>query len=63
MDRTCTPYGQRLLRKWIGMPLTDASIIEDRLQSVTDLLDNYSVVERFKLKAASLVGRGKNTAG
>jgi hypothetical protein len=45
------------------MPLTDASIIEDRIQSVTDLLDNYSVVERFKLKAASLVGRGKNTAG
>lgn len=63
MDRTSTPYGQRLLRKWLGMPLTDASIIEDRLQSVTDLLNNYTVVDRFKLKAALLVGRGKNTAG
>ena len=30
---------------------------------MTDLLNNYTVVERFKVKAASLVGRGKSTAG
>ncbi len=52
LDHTCTPYGQRLLRKWVGMPLTDPIIIEDRLQSVQDLLDNYSVVQRFKVKAS-----------
>ncbi len=44
MDRTCTPYGQRLLRKWLGMPLIDHKLIEDRLESVTDLVTNYSVV-------------------
>jgi DNA mismatch repair ATPase MutS len=41
MDRTQTPYGQRLLRKWIGMPLIDERMIEERLQSVTDLVQNY----------------------
>jgi DNA mismatch repair protein MSH3 len=34
MDKTSTPYGQRLLRKWLGMPLTDDIMIEKRLESV-----------------------------
>ncbi len=53
MDRTCFPYGQRLLRKWIGMPLIDSKMIEERLLSVSDLVNNYSVVERYKVKAVS----------
>jgi DNA mismatch repair ATPase MutS len=58
MDRTCTPYGQRLLRKWLGMPLTDHAVIEERLLSVSDLLANYSVVTRFRAKTA---GRWKQS--
>jgi DNA mismatch repair ATPase MutS len=53
MDRTCTPFGQRLLRKWLGMPLTDHQLIEDRLKSVCDLLTHNSVVQRFKAKASN----------
>ena len=59
MDKTCTPYGQRLLRKWLGMPLTDTNMIEERLQSVSDLLDNYSVVTRYRTKANN--GRWKQS--
>jgi DNA mismatch repair ATPase MutS len=59
MDRTSTPYGQRLLRKWLGMPLTDARMIGERHQSVADLLDRYQVVERFKLKTGKSSGHGQ----
>lgn len=59
MDRTCTPYGQRLLRKWLGMPLIDQQLIEERLESVNDMITHYSVVSRYRTKASH--GRWKET--
>ena len=38
LDRTRTPMGGRLLRRWIGQPLLDLSAIEARLNSVEELV-------------------------
>ena len=38
MDRTSTPFGRRLLRKWLSSPLIDADQIRVRQQSVEDLV-------------------------
>jgi DNA mismatch repair ATPase MutS len=37
IDYTSTPYGRRLLRKWLAMPLTDSLEINSRLDSIEDL--------------------------
>ncbi|MDX2302843.1 MAG: DNA mismatch repair protein MutS [Microscillaceae bacterium] len=39
LDKTCTPMGARLIRKWIALPLKDKSRIDERLE----------LVEYFKL--------------
>jgi len=37
LDRTVTPMGARELRRWLGRPLRDNTLIEARLQSVATL--------------------------
>lgn len=51
IDKTCTPYGQRLLRKWVSMPLIDSTKIQERLDCVTDLIKKFDVVTRYRTKA------------
>lgn len=68
LDRTITPMGSRLLRKWILLPLKDKPAIEERLRTVekfftdntlsektTDHLQRISDLERLISKVA--VGR------
>ena len=38
LDQTSTPFGRRLLRKWLSSPLTDVHQIEARQDAVQDLL-------------------------
>ena len=38
MDRTQTPFGSRLLGSWLARPLTDATLITQRLDAVQALL-------------------------
>lgn len=38
LDNTKTPFGRRLLKKWICAPLTDIDKINERLDAVEDLL-------------------------
>ncbi len=38
LDRTCTPMGGRLLRRWIGKPLLDRAEIDARLNAVEALV-------------------------
>ncbi len=40
LDRTVTPMGARLLKKWIVLPLKAKSLIEDRLQTVEVFLEH-----------------------
>ena len=39
LDRTRTPMGGRLLKKWILMPLKERALIEERLTAVQHLID------------------------
>ncbi|MEQ9443768.1 MAG: DNA mismatch repair protein MutS [Cyclobacteriaceae bacterium] len=43
MDRTATPMGARLLRKWMALPLKSSKAIEDRLQTVEALLNDQAL--------------------
>ncbi|CDW88573.1 domain iii family protein [Stylonychia lemnae] len=51
IDKTCTPYGQRLLRKWLSMPLIDSDKISERQDCIEDLLNNFELVQRYRSKA------------
>lgn len=48
IDRTVTPMGSRLLRKWITMPLVSKPDIEDRLASVEFFVTNSNVKNGIK---------------
>ena len=51
LDKTLTPMGGRLLKKWILMPLKEKMLIEERLSVVNFLIDN----EEFKCDIEALV--------
>jgi DNA mismatch repair protein MutS len=40
LDHTRSPMGGRLLRRWIGQPLLDMSILEQRQQTIAELISN-----------------------
>ncbi|MBP7463035.1 MAG: DNA mismatch repair protein MutS [Bacteroidales bacterium] len=48
LDRTTSPMGGRLLRRWISLPLVNRAKINDRLDVVEFLLLNKPVAEELK---------------
>ena len=48
IDRTCTPMGARLLKRWLLFPLVERSAIEERLDAVGSLLGDASLRERCR---------------
>ena len=49
MDHTRTKMGKRLLRDWIGRPLVNVDLLEERLDAVTEIKDNASLtLEKLK---------------
>jgi DNA mismatch repair protein MutS len=46
LDRTITPMGSRLLRKWILLPLKDRVAIEERLHSVEYFFKDSGLTEK-----------------
>ncbi|MGB9779377.1 DNA mismatch repair protein MutS [Caldanaerobacter sp.] len=48
LDRTVTPMGGRLLKKWLEEPLIDKEEIQKRLDAVEELFNNYK--DRMELK-------------
>ncbi len=48
LDRTSTAMGARRLRKWLDQPLINKSLIEERLDSVSELKNNISKHEDLK---------------
>ncbi|XP_071339367.1 DNA mismatch repair protein Msh3 isoform X2 [Trachinotus anak] len=43
LDHTCTPFGKRLMRKWVSQPLTDPQSISERQDAVQEMLESDSV--------------------
>jgi len=41
LDRTATPMGGRLLRRWLHRPVRDAALIRQRQLAIQTLIDNY----------------------
>ena len=54
MDKTVTPFGKRMLRKWITSPLLDAEAIKERQDAVDDLLKNMDVADYFRERLGKL---------
>ena len=48
LDHTATPFGRRLLRKWLSSPLVEVEKIQERQEAVKDLMENYSLIKDFK---------------
>lgn len=54
IDDTRTPFGKRLLRKWICAPLTNIEAINSRLDCVEDLIAHSHEMEVFRTKLFKL---------
>ncbi|XP_068210274.1 DNA mismatch repair protein Msh6 isoform X2 [Palaemon carinicauda] len=54
LDRCSTPFGKRLLRKWLCAPLCNPSSIESRLDAIEDLNNHPDVVEEVTQLLKSL---------
>ncbi len=47
LNKTRTPMGGRLIRRWIGQPLLDKAILEHRQQAIGELLTNTLIQAKF----------------
>ncbi len=54
IDRTLTPMGGRLLRRWVAMPLKDAARIGERLDVVETLTSDADLRERVADQAGRI---------
>ncbi|XP_015590285.1 probable DNA mismatch repair protein Msh6 [Cephus cinctus] len=54
VDRCCTPFGKRLLREWICRPSCRKSVIIQRQEAITELMDKVDVVQNARAMLASL---------
>ncbi|MCW5521080.1 DNA mismatch repair protein MutS [Aureitalea sp. L0-47] len=48
IDKTISPMGGRLLKRWLALPLKDSEAIIKRHEVVSFLLDNQDVLEKFQ---------------
>ncbi len=62
IDRTCTPMGGRLLRRWVAMPLCDVGQIERRHDAVAKMLENRELTDVIR-DEISLVGDMERIVG
>ena len=54
IDDTRTPFGKRLLKKWISAPLAKIDSIESRLDSIEDLINHPHEMEVLRTKLFKL---------
>lgn len=47
MDKTLTPMGARMLKKWMVLPLKEKVMIEERLKIVSYFIDNENVADNI----------------
>ena len=48
LDKTLTPMGARMLKKWMVLPLKEKVMIEERLSVVKYFIDNENIAEDIK---------------
>ncbi|MDT8716390.1 DNA mismatch repair protein MutS [Clostridium sp. 19966] len=48
IDRTSTSMGSRMIRKWLEQPLINKVLIEDRLDAVEEIRNNFSILSELK---------------
>ena len=48
IDKTDSPMGARLMRRWIALPLKEKSAIDERLSVVEYLMQHSETVEKFR---------------
>ena len=48
IDKTLTPMGSRMLKKWMVLPLKEKVMIEERLSVVRHFIDNEKLTEEIK---------------
>ncbi|TFK72184.1 hypothetical protein BDN72DRAFT_836577 [Pluteus cervinus] len=61
LDRTKTKFGARLLRSWVGRPLVDKRILQERVDAVEEILassSEYLVSLRMVLKGLPDLAQG-----
>ncbi|KAH7340491.1 muts domain V-domain-containing protein [Rhizoctonia solani] len=50
LNKTKTKFGSRMLRSWIGRPLVDKKILQERVNAVEEILDTKELkIERLQL--------------
>jgi len=54
IDHTITPFGKRMLKRWLISPLLISEEINERLQAVEDLVNEKYVVKLFQKEAKNL---------
>jgi DNA mismatch repair protein MutS len=54
LDRTQTPMGGRLLKKWINFPLRRIEPINARLEAVAELVDNHDVRKKVMVTLSDI---------
>ena len=50
MDKTVSPFGKRMFRRWLISPLLDSISIDERLDAVEDLMNNQDVIDYYQNK-------------
>ncbi|OXU29419.1 hypothetical protein TSAR_009297 [Trichomalopsis sarcophagae] len=54
LDNCCTAFGKRLLREWVCRPSCRKSVIVERQNAITELIDNPDVVQEVRSKLSGL---------
>lgn len=49
LDKTLTPMGARMLKKWMVLPLKEKVMIEERLSVVKYFIDNETIAENIRV--------------
>lgn len=62
IDKTITPMGSRMLKRWVVLPLKDKPTIDARLDSVAELIDNSNAADTLR-DSLSVVGDMERLVG
>ena len=54
IDRTISPMGARLLKRWLIFPLKDLNMINERQLSVSTFLKNADIAEQIRLQISQI---------